>query len=83
MILTGSFGGQIDVEAALGLGMLPPVRRETVEMVANGAGLGAAMFLSDDGFALGEVLAGRTEPVALDQNADFLHHYITAMALKP
>jgi uncharacterized 2Fe-2S/4Fe-4S cluster protein (DUF4445 family) len=83
VILTGSFGGQVDVEAALGLGMLPPVRREAVEMVANGAGLGAAMFLSEAGFALGESLAARAEPVDLDQNADFLHHYITAMALKP
>ena len=83
VVLTGSFGGQIDVESALGLGMLPPVRRETVEMVANGAGLGAAMFLSDEGFALGEALAARAEPVDLDQNSDFLHHYIAAMALKP
>lgn len=83
VILTGSFGGQIDVEAALGLGMLPPVRPETVEMIANGAGLGAAMFLSEAGFALGESLAVRAEPVDLDQNEDFLHHYIAAMALKP
>ena len=83
VILTGSFGGQIDVESALGLGMLPPVRQEIVEMVANGAGLGAAMFLSDEGFALGERLATRAEPVDLDQNADFLNHYINAMALKP
>jgi len=82
-ILTGSFGGQIDVDAALGLGMLPPVRPETVEMVANGAGFGAAMFLNDEGFALGESLAARAEPIDLDQNADFLHHYVAAMALKP
>jgi len=54
-----------------------------VEMAANGAGLGAAMFLSDEGFALGEALAARAEPVDLDQNSDFVHHYIAAMALKP
>lgn len=82
-ILTGSFGGQIDVDSALGLGLLPPVRREIVEMVANGAGLGAALFLSDEGFALGESLAARAEHVDLDQDTDFIHHYITAMALKP
>ncbi len=83
VILTGSFGGQVDVESALGLGMLPPVRRETVEMIANGAGLGAAMFLSDEGFELGEVLAARSEQIDLDQDSDFLHHYVSAMALKP
>ena len=83
VILTGSFGGQVDVESALGLGMLPPVRRETVEMIANGAGLGAAMFLNDEGFQLGESLATRSQQVDLDQDSDFLHHYVAAMALKP
>ncbi len=83
VILTGSFGGQVDVESALGLGMLPPVRHEAVEMIANGAGLGAATFLSDTGFARGEALAARAEQVDLDQDSDFIHHYIAAMALKP
>jgi uncharacterized 2Fe-2S/4Fe-4S cluster protein (DUF4445 family) len=36
VILTGSFGGQIDVDAVLGLGMIQPVRREAVETQANG-----------------------------------------------
>ena len=63
--------------------MLPPVRREAVEMIANGAGLGAAMFLSKEGFQLGESLAARSEQVDLDQDSDFLHHYVAAMALKP
>jgi uncharacterized 2Fe-2S/4Fe-4S cluster protein (DUF4445 family) len=83
VILTGSFGGQIDVDSALGLGLLPPVRHETVESVANGAGLGAAIFLSDEGFARGESLALRAEQIDLDQEADFIDHYISAMALKP
>ena len=83
VILTGSFGGQVDVDSALGLGMLPPVNRKNVEMIANGAGLGAALFLSEEGFELGESLAAKAEQVDLDQDADFLHHYIAAMALKP
>ena len=83
VILTGSFGGQVDVESALGLGMLPPVRREAVEMIANGAGLGAAMFLNDAGFQLGESLAAHSQQVDLDQDTNFLQHYVSAMALKP
>jgi uncharacterized 2Fe-2S/4Fe-4S cluster protein (DUF4445 family) len=83
VILTGSFGSQVDCDSALGLGMLPPVRRETIEMIANGAGLGAAMFLSDEGFALGESLALRAEHIELDQTVDFLQQYVDAMALKP
>jgi uncharacterized 2Fe-2S/4Fe-4S cluster protein (DUF4445 family) len=81
VILTGSFGGQVDVDSALELGMLPPVRRKAIEMIANGAGFGAAMFLSDEGFVLGESLAARAEHVELDQTADFQQHYVDAMAL--
>jgi uncharacterized 2Fe-2S/4Fe-4S cluster protein (DUF4445 family) len=83
VILTGSFGGQIDVNAVLALGMIPPVRRQALEAVANGAGLGAAMFLSDAGFALGEELAARAEQVELDLDPDFNMRYVSAMAFTP
>ena len=83
VILTGSFGGQVDVETALGLGLIPPVPRERVFPIANGAGLGAAMFLSDEGFSLGERLAARAEQVNLDQDPNFDHHYVAAMRLAP
>ncbi|MEN8171817.1 MAG: ASKHA domain-containing protein, partial [Chloroflexota bacterium] len=43
IILTGSFGGQVDVDAIINIGMIPPVAPEIVEMTANGAGFGAAM----------------------------------------
>jgi uncharacterized 2Fe-2S/4Fe-4S cluster protein (DUF4445 family) len=83
VILTGSFGGQVDINAVLGLGMIPPVRREVVETVPNGAGLGAAMFLSDEGFARGEELAARAEQIDLDLDPDFNTRYVGAMALVP
>jgi uncharacterized 2Fe-2S/4Fe-4S cluster protein (DUF4445 family) len=83
VILTGSFGGQIDIDAVLELGMIPPVRRQVVQTTANGAGLGAAMFLSDDGFALGEKLAAKAEQVDLDLDAGFNLRYIAGMSLSP
>jgi len=83
VILTGSFGGQIDIDAVLALGMIPPVRREVVETTANGAGLGAAMFLSDEGFALGQELAVRAEQIDLDQDPDFNLRYVSSMELSP
>lgn len=83
VILTGSFGGQLNVEAILALGMIPPVRPEVVETVANGAGLGAAMFLSDTGFALGEDLAARAEQIDLDLDPNFNLLYVGAMSLSP
>jgi len=81
VILTGSFGGQVDIDAVLELGMIPPVSREVVQTIANGAGLGAAMFLSDEGFAFGEELANRSEQIDLDQDEKFYPFYIQAMSL--
>jgi uncharacterized 2Fe-2S/4Fe-4S cluster protein (DUF4445 family) len=82
-ILTGSFGGQVDIDAVIDLGMIPPVRKERVETVANGAGFGAAMMLSDEGFALGEKLAGMAEQIELDLAPDFQDLYVNAMILTP
>lgn len=83
IILTGSFGGQIDIASAVDLGMIPPVSLDKVETIPNGAGLGAAMFLSDAGFELGERIACLAQQVDLDKDAGFNSRYIEAMALTP
>jgi uncharacterized 2Fe-2S/4Fe-4S cluster protein (DUF4445 family) len=83
VVLTGSFGGQVDIEAILEIGMIPPVRREVVETAANGAGFGAAMFLTDEGFARGEKLAAEAKQVDLDLDANFNMLYIEGMSLAP
>ena len=79
MILTGSFGSQLNVEAVLGLGMIPDVDPGIVETSANGAGFGAALFLNDAEFARGEQIAQMAEQVDLDLDADFNMCYIEAM----
>lgn len=79
IILTGSFGGQVDINAVVKLGMLPPAASDTIETIANGAGFGAAMFLSEDGFALGEKLAAKAKQVELDQDPDFVMLYVASM----
>lgn len=83
VILTGSFGGEVDIDAILDLGLLPPVSKQVVETVANGAGFGAAMFLTEEGFAHGEMLAKRATQVDLDQDANFYDYYIAGMKLAP
>jgi len=83
VILTGSFGGQVDVDAVLGIGMIPPVRQKVVETIANGAGFGAAIFLSDEGFARGEAIAAKAQQVDLDLDPHFNMLYVEAMALTP
>ena len=77
-----TFSG-VDIDAIIGIGMIPPVRREVVETAANGAGFGAAMFLTDEGFALGEKLAVEAKQVDLDLDANFNMLYIEGMALAP
>ncbi|HQZ52653.1 MAG TPA: ASKHA domain-containing protein [Thermoflexales bacterium] len=80
VILTGSFGGQVDPHDALKLGMLPPVSPTIVESSANGAGLGAALFLSDAGFARAEALAHRAEHINLDASQDFMTRFSASLA---
>ena len=81
VILTGSFGGQIDISAALALGMIPPVKPEVVESISNGAGLGAALFLTEEGFARGVQLAQQAEQIDLDANMEFIDRFVDGMAL--
>jgi uncharacterized 2Fe-2S/4Fe-4S cluster protein (DUF4445 family) len=81
MILTGSFGSQLNVEAVVGLGMIPPVNLDRVEPSANGAGFGAALMLDDEQFARAERIAAEAEQVDLDQDADFIARYIESMDL--
>jgi len=83
VILTGSFGGQVDIDAIINIGLIPPVAPEVVETTANGAGFGAAIFLSEEGFALGEKLAAKAEQIDLDLDANFNILYVEGMSLSP
>ena len=83
VILTGSFGGQVDIKSILDIGMIPPVKEEVVETVANGAGFGAAMFLTEEGFARGVKLAESAEQIDLDMDALFNELFIDGMKLSP
>jgi uncharacterized 2Fe-2S/4Fe-4S cluster protein (DUF4445 family) len=83
VILTGSFGGQVDIQSILEIGMIPPVNPDIVDTAANGAGFGAAMFLTEEGFALGERIAQKAEQIDLDTDTLFHQFYIDGMKLAP
>ncbi len=83
VVLTGSFGGQVDVPAAIGLGLIPPFAPHVVECIPNGAGLGAASFLSEEGFARSLVIAEKSEQIDLDTDPQFIHRFIDALVLSP
>lgn len=81
VILTGSFGSQLDVKAVLGVGMIPPVESNIIETPANGAGLGAALFLNDEEFARGEKIATMAKQIDLDLDPDFNTRFIKAIEM--
>ena len=81
VILTGSFGSQLNVRAVVGLGMIPGVDPARIETSANGAGLGAALFLDEKEFERGERIAASAEQIDLDSYADFNRRYVGAMNL--
>ena len=80
--LTGSFGGQVDIEAAISIGLIPNVKKTLIKTVANGAGLGAALFLSPEGFERSEELARHAEQINLDADLGFQQQFVDALALK-
>ncbi len=82
VILTGSFGGQVDIEAARAIGLIPPVALDVIENIPNGAGLGAASFLSDEGYARGIRIAEKAEQIDLDADPDFMERYVAGMVLQ-
>ena len=83
LILTGSFGSQLAVEAVLSLGMIPTVPFEAIETSPNGAGFGAALMLDEAEFARGERIAAAAEQVDLDADPNFDRRFIRSLALTP
>lgn len=47
LVLAGAFGNHIQIDAALTIGMLPPVSRERILSIGNGAGQGVCQYLLD------------------------------------
>jgi uncharacterized 2Fe-2S/4Fe-4S cluster protein (DUF4445 family) len=83
VILTGAFGSQLNIQAVLGVGLIPPeVDRSRIELSPNGAGLGAAMFLRDEGFKVGQALAARAAHLELDLEPEFNRRFVESMGLE-
>jgi uncharacterized 2Fe-2S/4Fe-4S cluster protein (DUF4445 family) len=81
LVLTGSFGSQVDVDAVMALGMIPLVSRDIITAEPNGAGFGAALFLDEQRFARGERLARASRQVDLDLALQFNERFLQSMTL--
>jgi uncharacterized 2Fe-2S/4Fe-4S cluster protein (DUF4445 family) len=79
LVLTGSFGARILVDDALGLGMIPPVKKNRVKVFANAAGMGAGMLLSGEAFDFAVELAERVRHVELYADQEFMDKFVSNM----
>lgn len=80
LYLAGAFGNYIDVDQALYIGLLPPVPRERIRSVGNGAGQGARLCLLDSAHLdRCETLPARVEHIELAASPRFMEEYIMNM----
>lgn len=84
LYLAGAFGNYINVDNALYIGLLPPVLRERIHSIGNGAGQGAKLCLLDRShLERCEALPGQTRHVELAANPLFMEEYILNMNFSP
>ena len=80
LILAGAFGNYIDIENALYIGLLPPVDRNKICPVGNGAGRGAQSCLLDKAVrARTEWLRAASSHLELNTSLTFMDNYIDQM----
>jgi len=80
LVLAGAFGNHIQIDSALTIGMLPPVSRERILSIGNGAGQGVCQYLLDRQ-AQNRVQRIRGETVHRELACDpfFMEEYIMQM----
>jgi len=69
----------VDVQSSLGIGLLPAIAPEVVRNIANGAGLGAARFLSEEGLVRSIAFAERSEQFYLNTDPQFFQRFVDAL----
>jgi len=80
LVLAGAFGNYIDMENALYIGLLPPVARERISPVGNGAGRGAQSCLLDrESRQRCEWLRENSRHLELNTSLTFMDNYIDQM----
>lgn len=82
LMLCGGFGNYINIESAVGIGLLPPLPRERITYMGNAAHTGAEMaLLSEAARDEAHAIARRIEHVGLAEHADFEEVFVQALSL--
>lgn len=80
LVLAGAFGNYIDIDNALSIGLLPPVTREKIISIGNGAGKGVQSLLLDANCREKlQNIPARSTHVELADNPNFMELYIMNM----
>lgn len=82
IILTGSFGSRIDLQAAKDVGLIPDTNLSKVSLLENAAGRGALLCLGDDSMIeRAEELQRTVEVINLGESDDFQDRFVENMTL--
>jgi uncharacterized 2Fe-2S/4Fe-4S cluster protein (DUF4445 family) len=82
VMLAGAFGSYVRPESALGIGLLPPVKRERIIQVGNAAGEGAkALLLSSQARAIANEFVSKIRYIELAAHNDFQSIFIDSIPL--
>ncbi|RJP52086.1 MAG: DUF4445 domain-containing protein [Anaerolineaceae bacterium] len=83
VILAGAFGTYLDLDSAIGIGMLPRAERTRYQQIGNAAGTGARrMLVSREQREIAESIARDVEFVELAKHPSFTKIYSQALLLK-
>ena len=81
LYLSGAFGSYMDIDNALAIGLLPPVPRERIVSVGNGAGQGVQMCLLDrEQLSRSAALPSLTVHRELASDRQFAEEYMANMS---
>lgn len=82
VILAGNFGGYIDLERAIAIGLLPDIDRDKFFYLGNASLLGAQISLTDHKrFRERNLVSSLMTNLELSENPQFMNHYMASLFL--
>ena len=82
VIIAGTFGSKINIENAIGIGLLPDLPRDKFVFIGNGSLLGARLTsFSRDLLSDSQRVAAMMTNVELSESASFMENYVAALFL--
>lgn len=78
LVLAGAFGNYINIEHAQDIGLLPPIERQKVIPIGNGAGKGVQSVLLDSSYRKKiQNIQEKSKHIELADRSDFMEYYLS------